>query len=192
MARADEQLDPYTILAALERNYVDYVVIGGLGRVLRGTFEITHGVDICPSLAEDNVERLRRAARELRGRQPDLSAQALVAQETVSLASDAGELKLVAAPAGVPNGFADLRRAATREHLGQGLRPLVASTADLARMSAALHREQDVARLPELRRIVELEVEPELMPAPPEVRGPSWDRQRAAQHERGRDRGMER
>ena len=192
MAGAERQFDPYAILAALERNYVDYAVIGGLARVLRGTFELTRGVDICPSLAEDNIERLSQAVRELESRQRSIDARTLISQEITSVASGAGEVKLVPAPAGVPNGFADLRRAATREHLGQGLRPLVASTADLARMSAALHREQDVARLPELRRIVELEVERELMPAPPEIRGPSWDRQRAAQHERGRDRGIER
>lgn len=59
-------------------------------------------------------------------------------------------------------------------------------------MSAALHRDQDLERLPELRRIVELEVERELMPAPPEIRGPGWDRRLAAERERERDRGMER
>lgn len=115
MAQADERFDPYAILAGLERNYVDYVAIGGLARVLRGTSEVTRGVDICPSVAENNVERLNQAVHELQGgpvdREPNLDAQSLVAQELVSLAIGAGELNVIAAPVGVPNGFADLRRA---------------------------------------------------------------------------------
>jgi len=67
-------------------------------------------------------------------------------------------LKLVPEPAGTRRGFDDLRRAATREHIGEGLRPNVASLPDLARMAAALGREQDVERLRELRRMMELEV----------------------------------
>lgn len=111
----------------------------------------------------------------------------------INLKTTAGELKLVPAPAGVPGGFTDLRRAATREHLGHGLQPLVASTADLAGMAAALNRDQGAARLPELRRIMELEVEREPVAASPftspsEVtRGPrEWARLR------DRERGIER
>ncbi|MGI8595400.1 MAG: hypothetical protein ACR2ML_13750, partial [Solirubrobacteraceae bacterium] len=55
-------------------------------------------------------------------------------------------------------GYDDLRRGATREHIGEGLRPNVASVADLARMSAALGRDHDLVRSRELRRILEVEV----------------------------------
>jgi hypothetical protein len=55
-------------------------------------------------------------------------------------------------------GYDDLRRAATREHIGHGLRPSVASVADLARTSSALGREADAECLPELRSIMEAEV----------------------------------
>lgn len=211
MANAGEPFDPRAILAALERNYGDYVVIGGLGRVLRGSGEFTRGVDICPSLAANNLEHLEDAARELdaraAGRRLALDEQSMRGKEVISLTTDAGELRLIPAPAGAPGGFADLRRAARREHLGHGLRPLVASTADLARMAAALHRQRDLERLRELRRIMELEVERELIgappvrapsaelgqgPTPPAVRGPGWDRRRAAEREGERDRGMER
>ena len=58
-----------------------------------------------------------------------------------------GELKIVPEPAGTRGGYDDLRRAATREPIGKGLRPRVASTADLARMLAALGREPDMPRL---------------------------------------------
>lgn len=197
MAESAAQFDPRAILAALERNYVEYVIIGGLGRVLRGADETTRGVDICPAVTESNIERLGHAARELDARPaPHLQARleqlAAGNEEPVRLRTSAGELKLVALPAGVPLGFVDLRRAATHEHLGHGLRPLVASTADLARMSAALHRDQDIARLRELRRVMELEVQREPVITAPSVRGPSLSYGLGLQDERGHERGVER
>jgi hypothetical protein len=203
MARSQEAFDPRAIIAALERNYVDYVIIGGLARVLRGTYETTHGVDICPSFGTVNIEALSRAADELVGRRPDggdffPEDRTLHAEDVIGFSTSAGELKIIGAPAGVPNGFVDLRRAATREDLGQGLRPLVASTGDLARMAAALHREQDVERLPELRRIMELEVDREAVIAPAQVRGPGQERGpwrspgRLTDQVAERERGLER
>lgn len=79
----------------------------------------------------------------------------------ISLATSAGGLQIIGSPAGAPKGYVDLRRAATKEHLGQGVQPLVASAGDLARMAAALHRDQDIARLRALRRIMELEADRE-------------------------------
>ena len=68
-----------------------------------------------------------------------------------------GELKLVPEPAGT-RGYDDLRRAATREHIGQGLRPQVASLGDLTRMLSSLGREQDLPKVLDLRRLAELEI----------------------------------
>jgi hypothetical protein len=50
--------DPYAILAALERQRVTYVVIGAFARVVQGAEEITHGVDVAPSLRGENLRRL--------------------------------------------------------------------------------------------------------------------------------------
>ena len=196
MAGGSEEFDPRAILAALERSYVDYVLIGGVARVLRGSSEITRGVDVCPSFAAGNLERLAQAAHELesgttRRARAGFDELALASEELGALKTPAGELKIVAAPAGVPNGFVDLRRAATREDLGHGVRPLVASTADLARMAAALYRAQDVERLRELRRIMELESERGLT-VPPRVGTLSADRRRATARSRARPRGLER
>jgi hypothetical protein len=146
--------DPRRVLAAFEREYVAYVLIGGLARVLRGTDETTQGIDICPSLRSDNIERLHATLIAVGVNQP-----ALDLDETVlTFDTDAGILKVVPDPAGTRKGYDDLRRAATREHLGHGLRPNVASVADLARMAAALGRDRDLHRLPELRRVLELEI----------------------------------
>ncbi len=76
----------------------------------------------------------------------------------LELTTDAGELKIVPEPAGT-RGHDDLRRAANREPLGQGVRPSVASLGDLARMLAATGRQQDLEPLHTIRRLVELERE---------------------------------
>ncbi len=163
MARADDPFDPRAILAALDRNFVAYVVIGGFARVIRGTDEVTDGVDVCPSLRPDNLERLGRALEELDAKRADrrrlvLDEEALRTQPVLALRTAKGELKVVPVPAGTRRGYDDLRRGATREHIGHGLRPNVASVPDLARMSAALGRDVDLERSRELRRIMELEV----------------------------------
>lgn len=169
--------DPRGLLAGLHRNYVNYVLIGGLARVIRGTDEVTNGVDICPSLRPDNVERLREALAELEARRADrrrltVDEESLRSERVLHLRTPRGELKVVAEPAGTRRGFNDLRRDATNEHIGDGLKPRVASVADLARMSAALAHELgrergrgaerlallEIERSRELRRIMEAEV----------------------------------
>jgi len=165
-ARPARSFDPVEVLAALERNYVDYVLIGGLAQVLRGADQVTSGVDICPSFAKDNLARLEAAIRELNtGADTQhplaLNARSMASEPIMKVATGAGELNVVCSPSGVPNGYVDLRRAATREDLGHGVRPLVASTGDLAAMAATLQRDKDLERLPVLRHIVELEARPQ-------------------------------
>jgi hypothetical protein len=64
--------------------------------------------------------------------------------------------RIVPEPAGT-RGYDDPRRAATREPLGRGVRPSVASIGDLARMVSALGDEERLPQLMQLRRLVELE-----------------------------------
>jgi hypothetical protein len=75
----------------------------------------------------------------------------------IELKTNLGELKVVPRPAGT-DGYEDLRRARTHEHIGQGLRPAVASVGDLSRMLAALGREEDMPKLMDLRLLTELEI----------------------------------
>jgi hypothetical protein len=74
----------------------------------------------------------------------------------IELQTDHGELKIVPYPEGT-RGYDDLRRDAERLPIGRGLRPSVASPADLARMLSARGREQDLPNLMTMRRLVELE-----------------------------------
>ncbi len=158
MAEARPKFDPLGVLATLDRNRVAYVVVGGFGRVVRGTEEITRGIDIVPSTKPNNLTKLEEALRELGARREDGTevTAADLERDTVELATDRGEVKIVPEPIGT-RGYDDLRRAATREPLGRGLRPSVASTNDLARMVAARGREEDREKLRQLRQLAELE-----------------------------------
>jgi hypothetical protein len=150
--------DPYELLGALQGRNVAFVVIGAFARVVRGTRELTKGVDITPAMREGNLVRLDAALDDLAARRADgkpLEPRGL-AEAVIELETRAGELKLVPEPAGT-GGYDDLRRRADREPLGRGLRPRMASTDDLARMLSALHRDQDEERLLRLRRLMNLE-----------------------------------
>ena len=151
--------DPVAALRALDERRVAYVVIGGLGRVIQGSTELTDGTDITPSMREDNLRKLALALDDLDARRADgraLRLDNLGREPVLELETAAGELKIVPEPAGT-RGYDDLRRAASREPLGSGLRPSIASLGDHARMLAALGREQDAGKLRTVRRLIELE-----------------------------------
>ncbi|MHB8693563.1 MAG: hypothetical protein ACYDHH_20185 [Solirubrobacteraceae bacterium] len=189
--------DPHSILAALQAGSVSSVVIGGLARVARGSDEVTTGVDICPSLQEVNLARLESALAEMGavrrdGQELVIDETHLRAEQVIELSTAFGELKLIAVPAGVPRGFEALRAGATSEHLGDGLRPEIASTGDLVAMAAALRREADLERLPALRRIMELEADPAALVAAnptPGLRTGAALRGESSHLERSRRRG---
>jgi hypothetical protein len=161
MPESAPRFDPYGLLQALDRHRVTYIVIGGFARVLQGTEEITRGLDIAPSTRPENLRRLDTALRDLDAREPDgreltIDENTIGAQPVVELATEHGQLKIVPQPLGT-RGYDDLRRAATREPLGRGVRPSVASIGDLARMVSALGDEERLPQLMQLRRLVELE-----------------------------------
>jgi hypothetical protein len=154
--------DPYAILAALERHRVGYVLIGAFARVIQGTDELTDGLDLTPSLRAENLRRLTLAlddidAERVDGKPLALDDPTIGDEPLIDLRSRGGQMKIVPEPTGTRGGYDDLRRAATRQPLGRGLRPSVASIGDLARMSAALGREQDLEPLRQLRILAELE-----------------------------------
>jgi hypothetical protein len=151
--------DPYALFEALDQERVSYVVVGGFARVVHGSAETTDGLDIVPSLREENLRRLGRALDELEARGPDrraVDAESLSASDAVTARTGAGELRIVPTPWGT-RGYDDLRIRAFRENLGRGARPQVASVVDCVRMLEASDRSPDAERLVRLRRMMELE-----------------------------------
>jgi hypothetical protein len=164
MARRRSQpppIDPYAILKALEHEQVAYILVGAFARVLVGADEITLGVDLTPSTRRDNLERVDRAMEAINARRPDGNAPNVqgtdyAREPVIELRTEHGQVKIIPEPAGT-RGYDDLRRDAERLPIGQGLRPSVASPRDLARMLAALNRAEDIHKLLDLRRLIELE-----------------------------------
>jgi transcriptional regulator with XRE-family HTH domain len=144
--------DPYAILRALERHRIAYLVIGALARVIHGTDELAHEVEITPSRQPPNIIRLQRALSELAGEE----ATADKGSRDATFRTGHGVLITVSEPPGARRGYADLRRAASREPIGRGVRPAVASAADLAGMLGALKRDEDRPTILALRRLIRL------------------------------------
>jgi hypothetical protein len=161
MAERRPRFDPYGVLKALDHHRVKYVVVGGFARVLQGTEEITHGIDIVPSARAVNLGRLDKALEEIHAkpigaRELQSLESGALEQPVLELMTDYGEVKVIPTPSGT-QGYDDLRRAAQREPLGRGVRPEVASIGDLARMSTALGTDHDLAHVRQLRRLTALE-----------------------------------
>jgi hypothetical protein len=161
MAERPTKFDPYALLQALDRHGVTYIVIGGFGRIVQGTEEMTYGLDVVPSTRSENLRRLDTAVQALDARRSDgrtltITESTIGAEPVLELETAHGELKIVPEPVGT-RGYDDLRRAANREPLGRGVRPRVASIGDLARMVSALGDEERIPQLMQLRRLVELE-----------------------------------
>ena len=150
--------DPRGILAALERHRVGYVIVGDLAGVLHGSDLTAKTVQITPSLKPENIERLDRALGDLGANEKVRARLTELAPDggPIALKTGRGELTLEPLPAGT-SGYPDLRRAATREPIGQGIRAPVASAPDLVRILAAQGGEQHLSLERRLRRVIELD-----------------------------------
>ena len=161
--RQPPPIDPYAILKAVEREQVAYLLVGAFARVLVGADEITLGVDLTPSTRGDNLHRLDQAleqmnAHRLDGSEPNAQGTDYKREPVIELRTKHGQVKIIPEPAGT-RGYDDLRRDAERLPIGHGLRPSVASPRDLARMLSALNRAEDIQKLLDMRRLIELEHE---------------------------------
>jgi hypothetical protein len=161
MSAAD--FDPESILAALEREKVRYVVIGGLAAVLQGSPVFTQDVDICPARDRDNLERLARALASVQARirtadAPDglpfaCDAAFFERVELVNLITPHGPVDVSFVPSGTA-GYADLVVRARPLELKADLAPPIADLEDVIRSKEAANRPKDVAALPALRTLL--------------------------------------
>ena len=142
------------MLAALERRRVAYLIIGAFAGVIHGTDQLTDGLDITPSPRPENLTRLAAAIADLDAAQtitPEQFADAAVSR----VDTRRGRLQIIPTPAGT-RGYDDLRRGATREPLGHGLRPQVAGVPDLIRSLEALDPSARRDQIQRLQRVAEL------------------------------------
>jgi hypothetical protein len=101
--------DYRSILEALDRHHVDFVVIGAVALVLHGSARVTRDLDICYSRDRANLKRLAKAlkpfAPTLRGAPSDLpftlDSATLEAGLNFTLQSTVGDLDLIGEVTGI-------------------------------------------------------------------------------------------
>ena len=156
-------VDVDSILDTLDRFDVEYVVIGGFAVELYDVaVPPTRDVDITPSTAPSNLERLAAALDHLDARfrvyggPPDgtavpggVTVEWLRTMVTITLTTTAGPLDISLMPDGT-DGYEDLVR--NRRMLLYGDRSVpVAGLADIIRSKEAAGREKDLRVIPALR-----------------------------------------
>jgi predicted nucleotidyltransferase len=144
------------LLRSLVDAEVDFVVVGGVAVIVQASPRFTKDLDICYSLEQENLDRLGDALvkldARLRGIEEDLpfvpDGRTLRHAQMLTLTTSAGDIDLLAHPAGAPT-YPALRRNATRIDL-EGITVLVASVDDLIAMKRAAGRPQDLVDLESL------------------------------------------
>ena len=148
--RAPEPLDAQRIFEELDRQDVEFVLIGGLAAQTHGNTRMTNDVDVMPAPDPDNLVRLAEALRALDARvlnegSEDLAIDAsMLPQATIwQFATPHGDIDVLhEAPGAAP--FTDLRERALVIALGDIHIP-VAGRDDLIRMNLARGRPVDRA-----------------------------------------------
>ncbi|MEX0873948.1 MAG: hypothetical protein WD646_04435 [Actinomycetota bacterium] len=144
-----EDFDPARLIDALQGNAVTFVVIGGIAVAGHGAPRVTLDLDICYAHNADNLKNLAAALRELnarlRGAPADvpflLDDRTLAAGDHFTFSTDAGDLDVMATPAGT-KGYGELAVNADRAEL-MGRTFLIASVEDLIRMKRVAGRQKD-------------------------------------------------
>ena len=151
---------PRKLLETLVLHDVDFVLIGGMAGVARGSSYVTLDVDVAYDRARANLERLAGALQELdaklRGAPPDLpfvpDTKTLENGANFTFDTRYGSLDILADPAGAP-AYARLRDEAGDELLVEGIRIRVASLDHLIAMKEAAGRPKDLLMASEYRVI---------------------------------------
>ena len=146
----DAGFDPIHVIGVLTRHHVEFVLVGGYAAMLYGARRPTYDIDITPSTARANLQRLSDALRELDDAPPfDSSAESLRGTQMLNLRTSSGDLDITFAPAGFPDGYAALRPGAHPYTVGT-LTIQVADLNDVIKSKETAARPKDLDALPEL------------------------------------------
>lgn len=142
-------LEAGPLLRALDRQGVDFVVIGGLAGLARGSSYPTYDLDVAYARNERNLERVAAALREigvtLRNAPPDLpfqlDAATLANGANFTFETEFGHFDILGHVPGIRS-YEELRDSATVEQV-EGVAVQVASIDHLISMKRAANRTKD-------------------------------------------------
>jgi transcriptional regulator with XRE-family HTH domain len=149
-------LEPHPLLKVLVAQGVDFVLIGGMAGLARGSSYPTYDLDVAYARDEANLERLAKALRELRvtlrGAPADLpfllDARTLDNGSNFTFVTEFGMFDILGYVSGVSS-YEELRREATVLEV-EGFPIRVASLGHLIAMKRAANRPKDQNMLLEL------------------------------------------
>jgi hypothetical protein len=156
---------PRALLRHLVEGKVDFVVIGGIAAVARGSVQFTQDLDIVYAPDQENLDRLGQVlvdlGARLRGVADDVpfipDGRTLRRTRVLTLETRIGLIDLLAQPDGAPV-YEQLRKRATGEIIA-GVEVKVASLDDLIAMKKAAGRPKDLVAVEELEAIRRLQRE---------------------------------
>lgn len=151
-------------LKALSEAGVEFVVIGGVAIAAYGSAYVTFDLDVCYRRTPENIQRLKNALAphhpRLRGASPDLpfrlDVPTLSRGLNFTLTTDLGDLDLFGEVPGIGSFDAVLTRCRVIELFGR--RCSVLSLDGLIASKRAAGRPRDLAVLPELEALSEIEI----------------------------------
>jgi hypothetical protein len=151
---------PREILETLDNHEVDFVLIGGLAGMARGSSYPSYDVDVAYARDPDNLGRLATALRELgatlrgapEGLPFRLDAETLESGAHFTFATPYGSLDILHEPDGAPR-YPDLKRAAGPKATVEGVLVHVASLDHLIAMKEASGRPKDRLMATEYRTL---------------------------------------
>jgi hypothetical protein len=154
---------PRPILDALLAHEVDFVLIGGMAGVVRGSSYATYDVDIAYGRDRENLKHLAAALNDLgaklRGAPEDvpfvLDAKTLENGAHFTFETSYGSLDILTDPVGAPR-YDELKRAAGEPKELEGVMILAASLDHLIAMKEAAGRTKDMLMTTEYRMLADL------------------------------------
>ena len=160
MTETRPDFDPRSILDTLVKHGVDFVLIGGIAGVARGSSYPSYDVDVAYDRSHGNLVRLASALMELgatlrgapRGLPFTPDAETLAADANFTFSTPFGALDLLTDPVGAPR-YADLRSDAGAELPVEGVAVHVCSLDHLIAMKEAAGRPKDLLMASEYRVI---------------------------------------
>lgn len=151
--------DHRKILANLQVEGVEFIIVGGMAMVSHGSATITDDLDICYRRTPENLTKLVRALAslrpELRGAPPDLpflwEVRTLQNGLNFTLVTDAGDVDLLGELSGVGGYDAVMAEAEAMDIAGHST--MIIGLDQLIRAKRAAGRAKDLIHLQELEEI---------------------------------------